>query len=161
MKYKVIICFIFISFFSCEYLDIVPDDIPTLEHAFHDRPRAQRYLYTCYSYLPAFGTAYDPGLVTDEIWSNPERSVNFPNRGFDILYYNGNNTSNPILNFWNGTNGGSPLWQGIRDCNTFLENIGQVVDMDEYEKARWIAEVKFLKAFYHFYLLQLYGLFPL
>jgi hypothetical protein len=161
MKYKVIIGFIFITFFSCNYLDIVPDDIPTLEHAFHDRPRAQRYLHTCYSYLPAFGTAYDPGLVTDEIWSNPERSYNFPNMGCDILYYNGNNTTSPILDFWNGLNGGSPLWQGIRDCNTFLENFGQVIDLNEHEKARWVAEVKFLKAFYHFYLLQLYGPIPI
>lgn len=160
MKYLLIICIVIFNFFSCNYLDIVPDNIPTLDHAFNDRPRAQQYLYTCYSYLPAFGTAYDPALAADEIWSNPQRSGNYPNRGFDILY-NGNNTTNPILNYWNGLTGGKALWEGIRDCNVFLENIGQVTDVNEYEKEQWIAEVKFLKAFYHFYLLQLYGPIPI
>ena len=33
--------------------------------------------------------------------------------------------------------------------------------MLEYEKKRWIAEVKFLKAYYHYYLLRMYGPIPL
>ncbi|WP_332456345.1 RagB/SusD family nutrient uptake outer membrane protein [Petrimonas sp.] len=159
-KYLVFISIIIFTFGSCDYLDVVPDDIPTLEHAFHDRPRALQYLYTCYSYLPNFGTPYDPGLASDEIWSNPQRSGNFPNRGFDILYF-GNSTNDPILNFWDGRQNASSLWQGIRDCNIFLENIDQVIDVNEFEKAQFKAEVKFLKAFYHFFLLQLYGPIPI
>lgn len=33
--------------------------------------------------------------------------------------------------------------------------------MDESERRRWIAEVQVLKAFYHYYLLQLYGPIPI
>ncbi len=64
------------------------------------------------------------------------------------------------MNFWDGERGGKPLFQGIRDCNIFLENIGKVPDLTEYEKQRWIAEVKFLKAYFHYYLMKCYGPIP-
>jgi hypothetical protein len=38
-----------------------------------------------------------------------------------------------------------------------LENIDKPIDLSEPEKKRWIAEVKFLKAFYHYYLIRMYG----
>ncbi len=53
------------------------------------------------------------------------------------------------------------MFRGIRDCNIFLENIDKVPGMQEREKKRWIAEVKFLKAYYHFWLLRMYGPIPL
>lgn len=33
--------------------------------------------------------------------------------------------------------------------------------MQNYERTRWIAEVKFLKAYYHYYLFMLYGPIPI
>ena len=39
----------------------------------------------------------------------------------------------------------------------FLENVDKPYDLKEEEKVRWIAEVKFLKAYYHFFLMELYG----
>lgn len=157
--YIAIACITILS--SCKkYLDIIPDNIATLEYAFRDRVRAERYLYTCYSHMPKHGSGNDPGLAGDEIWSNFQRSANFPNRGFDLMY-NGNNVTSPILNYWDGGNGGTPLWNGIRDCNIFLENIDKVRDLEEFDKVRWVAEVKFLKAYYHFYLLRLYGPIPI
>src|SRR5690606_26431535 len=47
------------------------------------------------------------------------------------------------------------------DCNIFLENIAQVPDMDQTEKDRWIGEVKFLKAYYHWFLFRMYGPIPI
>src|SRR5690606_17257370 len=41
------------------------------------------------------------------------------------------------------------------------ENIIKVRDIDDYERDRWIAEVKFLKAYYHFWLLRMYGPIPI
>ncbi|MDP4240843.1 MAG: RagB/SusD family nutrient uptake outer membrane protein, partial [Bacteroidota bacterium] len=67
------------------------------------------------------------------------------------------NTNNPYLNYWSGTNGGKALYAGIRNCNIFLENIHIPKDVSPEERTRWIAEVKFLKAYYHFFLMQLYG----
>ena len=34
------------------------------------------------------------------------------------------------------------LYQGLRDCNIFLDNIGKVHDIDETERLRWISEVE-------------------
>lgn len=157
--YIAIVCIIALP--SCKkYLDVVPDNIATLDYAFRDRVRAEHYLYTCYSYMPKHGSGDDPGLAADEIWSNLGRSGNFPNRGFDIMY-NGNNVTNPILNYWDGEIGGTALWKGIRDCNIFLENVDKVRGLEEFDKKRWAAEVKFLKAYYHFYLFRLYGPIPI
>src|SRR3546814_12284990 len=36
-----------------------------------------------------------------------------------------------------------------------------VKDIDQIEKDRWVAEVKVFKAYYHFYLLRMYGPIPL
>ena len=49
------------------------------------------------------------------------------------------------------------MYRAIRDCNIFLENAHIPRDITELERARWIAEVKFLKAYYHFFLMELYG----
>ena len=51
--------------------------------------------------------------------------------------------------------------QGLRDCNIFLENLISVPGLEEEERQRWLAEVKVLKAFYHFWLLRMYGPIPI
>jgi hypothetical protein len=140
------------------FLDIVPDNVATLENAFSLRTTAERYLFTCYSYIPSEGTissnvAFCGG---DEFWlptSNTNSAWQIA-RGFQ-------NVSNPYMNFWQGSNGGKDLFEGIRACNLFIDNIDNVPDMQEYEKIRWKAEAKFLKAFYHLYLLRMYGPIPI
>lgn len=42
-----------IALSSCDsFLDIVPDDIATIDNAFTMRAQAEKYLFTCYYYLP-------------------------------------------------------------------------------------------------------------
>src|SRR5699024_7076126 len=69
--------------------------------------------------------------------------------------------NSPYFNFWDGGRLGNPLFQGIRDCNTFLSKIDEVPDMEGMEKDRWKSEVMFLKAYYHWYLLRMYGPIPI
>jgi hypothetical protein len=71
------------------------------------------------------------------------------------------NANLPYLNFWDGERGGKKMFVAIRDCNIFLENIHLPPDLPEYERITWMAEVKFLKAYYHFYLMHLYGPIPI
>ncbi len=40
---------------SCNYLDVVPEKVGTIEYAFRDKLSAEKYLATCYSYLPYLG----------------------------------------------------------------------------------------------------------
>ncbi len=151
-------------FYSCnKFLDIVPDNVATLDKAFAMRTMAERYLFTCYSYLPAgFSASQNPAwLAGDEMWLNS--TSNYSQAGYPAWYIamGVQNANSPLCNFWDGNNQGINLWRGIRDCNTFLEHISSVPDMDEFEKKQWAAEVKFLKAYYHYYLLRLYGPVPL
>jgi hypothetical protein len=150
------------TFLSCKkYLDVVPDNVATIDYAFNLRASAEKYLFTCYSYMPANGhfntnTGFS---AADEIWyPNPPVDVA---TNFYSIAQGLQNVDNPFGNFWSGSRGGKPLFRGIRDCNIFLENINKVEEMDTWEKERWIAEVKFLKAYYHFYLLRMYGPIPL
>lgn len=144
-----------ITISSCRrYLDIVPDNIPTIDNAFKLRQEAEKYLATCYSYIPGeanFGT--NPALGSgDEVWlSLSFRSVSAS--AINIAMGN-QNSSNPYMAYW------SQLYQGIRDCNIFLDNVDNVADLEPYMKQRWVAEVKFLKAYYHWYLLRMYGPVP-
>jgi len=152
MKRRYILAlFLLLGLVSCKkYLDVVPDNVATIDNAFTMRTQAQKYLFTCYSYLPTEGDfTDDPALLGgDEMW-------HFANKGgyFNIARGLQNKVS-PIGDRW------PQLYRALRDCNIFLENIARVPDIDEVEKARWIAEVKFLKAYYHFYLMRMYGPIP-
>jgi hypothetical protein len=153
-----------ISLNTCDYLDVVPDDIATIDYAFRNRTEAEKYLYTCYSYRPQIGDTHnDPAMSGgDEVWQWYPIATGIHPIFVGLYIARGFQTSNnPYLNFWGGGNGGKALWVGIRDCNIFLENIDKVLDLPSYEKMRWIAEVKFLKAYYHYYLFKCYGPIPI
>ena len=139
-------------------MDIVPDNVPELSNAFASRVMAERYLSTCYSWLPGgFDLESNPAMFAgDELWLNStyDQTTGFNN--WKIAKGNQNSNS-PLNNYWDGQNQAKSLWRGIRDCNVFLENVVKVPDMDEFEIKRWAAEVKFLKAYYHYYLMRLYG----
>lgn len=153
-----------ICFFSCnKYLDIIPDNIATLDYAFHSRNAAEEFLFTCYSYLPKEGdingnvafTAGDelliPAKTQDDITGVTGINGDIA-RGLQSVV-------KPIGNIW--SNGNESMFKAIRDCNIFLTNINSVRDLQNYEKKRWIAEVRFLKAYYHWLLLRMYGPIPI
>jgi len=148
-----------VVFTACSYLDVVPDNVATIDYAFRTPLTAEKYLFTCYSWLPGFADPYsgNPGIGgADEIWYNAHYTYNA------FLLAQGNqNIQNPFLDFWMGDRGGVPLFRGIRECNIFLENIDQVKGMSDADKARMSAEVKFLKAYYHFWLMRMYGPIPI
>ncbi|QEC78889.1 RagB/SusD family nutrient uptake outer membrane protein [Mucilaginibacter ginsenosidivorax] len=154
-----------VSCISCKkYLDVTPDNVGTIDYAFRNRNEAENYLFTCYSQLQRYTLPqYNVGFVTSS-------EIIFPidlndNSGIDATGFNlirGTQSSqNPGINNWDGNNGGQATFKAIRQCNTMLENIDKPVDLSAAEKKRWIAEVKFLKAYYHFYLFRLYGSIPI
>jgi len=141
---------------SCNYLDVVPDNIATLDHAFSDRYTAEMYLATCYWGMPkAAGWNENPAMFGAlEMIFNKENSTS----GGMQFGLGHDSPSTPRINYWGGT--GTmirTLYGGIRECNTFLDNIESVQDLNRIEKNRWIAEVKMIKAFMHFYLTIYYG----
>lgn len=163
--YKILILMILVfSGVSCKkYLNVVPDNTGTLDYAFRNRNEAENYLFTCYATLQQF---YDPtlnvGFTTSSEIIYPNDLTNHPITETGFALIRGTQTSaNVGLNFWDGENGGVAIYRSIRRCNTMLENIDKPVDLSPSEKQRWIAEVKFLKAYYHYYLVRLYGPIPI
>ncbi len=149
---------ILISSSSCsDFLDVVPDDVPRIDNAFTLRSEAEKYLFTCYSYMPrhASPTGNPAFLAGDEIWVTTSYRDRVGAASWRIA--NGEqNAGNPYSDYWRGNNV-PDMYQAISDCNIFLENIDKVPDMTYEEKNRWIAEVQFLKAYYHFTLIRSYG----
>ena len=155
---------------SCsDYLDVVPDNVTTLDNAFSLKNEAEKYLFTCYSYIPKNGDGwYNIGMMSgDEIWL-PQTDRTYWNPAFRIAQ--GNQNSNiPLLDAWRGfqlgaTGSDKRLFAGLRSCNIFLENVrnpSKVPDLTLDVRTRWIGEVEFLKAYYHYYLFRMYGPIPI
>ncbi|KAA6332579.1 RagB/SusD family nutrient uptake outer membrane protein [termite gut metagenome] len=143
---------------SCNYLDVVPDNVATIDHAFATRDQAEKFLFTCYSYIPNMAHPNNNvGLMgADELWTS------YQIHGYESwnIARVEQNVNDPFLNYWEGRRGGTNLYNAIRDCNIFLENIvdtNKAPELNETMRNRWISEVTFLKAFYHFYLFRMYG----
>jgi hypothetical protein len=155
---------------SCsDYLDVVPDNVTTLDNAFSLKNEAEKYLFTCYSYIPKNGDGwYNIGMMSgDEIWL-PQTDRTYWNPAFRIAQ--GNQNSNiPLLDAWRGYQLGAAgsdkrLFAGLRSCNIFLESVrnpSKVPDLTLDVRTRWIGEVEFLKAYYHYYLFRMYGPIPI
>jgi hypothetical protein len=133
-----------------------------MDMAFTTRANAEKFLATCYSYVPEYANVYqNPGLAAgDETWNCSEKSFYYANSTSFAIAKGNQNANDPYLNYWSGGQDGYNLFTGIRDCNIFLANIKNVLDITDTEKRRWIAEVKTLKAFLHYFLMQLYGPIP-
>jgi hypothetical protein len=163
-KNLLLIALLFLGASSCKkYLDVVPANTGTLEYAFRNRNEAENYLFTCYTTLQQLA---DPttnvGFTTSSeiIYPNNLTSHPISETGFNLVRGT-QNSANVGLNYWDGENDGKAIYRSIRRCNTMLENIDQPVDLTPAEKQRWIGEVKFLKAYYHYYLVRLYGPIPI
>jgi hypothetical protein len=161
-KYLAIILCSVSLFISCEdYLDIVPDGTQELSLLFNRKETAYNALANCYSYLPQNdGTYASYVLLSDAV------AVPVPKEPNAIKVMKGQQSvSSPLMGYWSGFSavgrGQGSLWEGIRSCNTLVENIDLVVDMTQEEKNQWKAEANFLKAYFHFLLVSNYGPIPI
>ncbi|MEH3113844.1 hypothetical protein [Pedobacter terrae] len=107
---------IIIAITSCKkYLDVVPDNVSTIDNAFKLRLEAEKYLFTLYSYLPKNGDGwYNPGMAAaDEIWYPQDDQAQW-HAAFRIAEGQ-QNKAEPYFNDWTGANKGQnittkPIW---------------------------------------------------
>jgi len=139
-----------------KYLNVVPPATATLESAFNNSGAALNFFYSLYDYIPRLdNVGATPELeTTDEIcipnWNNHTA------KGYDRGQLN---SSAPYWNYW-GTAGGNPgagMYDGIRQCYTFLDNIDKTPDIAPADLQRMKGEATFLIAYFHFVLLREYG----
>lgn len=134
---------------SCNFLDVVPDEIDTEKDAFSDYSAARNYLYSCYSYLPQprSGTSSLDFMTGDEVVTafEHETFASFPKGNYS--------SSNPVISYWN------TFFNGLRQCYLFLANVDNITDSEFTTALRtdYKAQVKFLIAYYHFLLIRCYG----
>lgn len=149
-----------ISVGSCgQFIDVVPDNIAVIEGAFETRESSLRFLATLYSYLPAYSSINNPALAAgDEISVNDNVSRDWASRR---ISRGGQNVTSPNLGYWGNTGSVKNLFIALRDCNIFLDNIDKPFNLTETERKEWIAEAKVLKAYFHFYLMRMYGPIPI
>ena len=161
IKIYIPVLFALLASVSCnKYLDIVPNDgVATLDMAFNMRSQAIKYLGSCYQYLRGT-TAGDPDYegfsAGDEIyvrqnqignkyWSPTSAQIQMGLQNVTNVYANDFQTK----------------YQAIRYCNTLVEEIDKVPDMEVWEKEQWKAEAKVLKAYYMFHLVRKWGPVPI
>ena len=138
---------------SCDYLDVVPPEQPTTEDTMKDESDALGFISSCYIAV----ASTSPFPYSNYEWSTDE-SVDPP-------LWEGNNQKT-AWNLWSSTNAGgywTDLYNCIGHCHMF-ENIAATAHPNgatEEDMNRWKAEAKFLKAYYHFRLLSMYGPIPI
>ena len=129
-----------LSLSSCvDYLDIVPDEIPTDKDAFLDETAALRYIYSCYGYLPQPNN----GPSSLDFMTGDEIITAFEHETFAAFPKGNYTASNPVISYWD------TFFQGIRQCHIMLNNVGSVPNLSQSLIDRYTGEAKFLIAYYH------------
>lgn len=81
-----------------------------------------------------------------------------PSGGADdqfLLLQNIENSNNRFETWWNST------YIPIENCNSFIANVSQTTVVNEEKKNRFLGEVYFLRAYYYFRAVRLFGSIPL
>lgn len=142
---------------GCDYLNVIPDNLPTIDHAFQDRAAAEKSLFTCYSRLPQPAHPWvDPAMLGSDEFYTYEGPDQMERKLIGLITGKQSTDKDKML-----YNEYHKFYTGIRDCNTFLEKIHEPYDLQMEEAVRWMAEVNFLKAYYHFCLFKMYGAIPI
>ncbi|MBD8487815.1 RagB/SusD family nutrient uptake outer membrane protein [Echinicola sp. CAU 1574] len=139
---------------SCNYLDIVPDDVSTVEDAFKRPNEAMNFLYSLYGFMPAENDMFSAIALwgTDEMVTPWDRSHYYAKR----MMRGELNATDPFFDYWTPS-GEIDMYDGIRQCYIFLNNIDDTPGFTAAEITRMKGEATFLIAYYHFNLLRQYG----
>ena len=139
-----------------EQLDLPTDGRITMDQVFSDYNRTRGYLNSCYGFVPK--PYMDRASFTDEAQDADDIT---PGSRY-IVWYGGNVTS---TTYGKNSADGSPwgdLYEGIRKCNVFIENIKTApVYASEGEKNAWTAQAHTLRALYYLQLIKRYGSVPI
>ncbi len=145
---------------SCDYLSVVPPEQVDLDDMITDNATALNHLYSCYGILQVGRRIFPQTNVlvsgTDEFvqpqeWQNLASLVQFnaiTPEWIDVEWPNGYD--------W------TRLYTAIGYCNLFLKNMAETkAEIDPVLREQYIAEARFLKAYYHYIALAMFGPCPI
>ncbi len=153
-------------FTSCsKYLDVSDElagGISDISQVFDNVDRTRKWYSQVFNSLPDYSMVW---VETDGM-GNPWTAY------ADEIYTRLANNSGKY-NEWNSSNSAAQRWgrlyESIRQANIFLEQVKPIVEeggpgaavLTEPEVARYKANVRFMRALYHYYLMELYGPIPI
>lgn len=148
---------------SCNYLSVVPPEQADLDDMISDNATALNHLYGCYGYMqdeirlfPDF-TSIDGGgtdeTVSPQEWGHLGSLVKYSMLTPEYITATGLATNRyPWTNCYNA----------IGYCNLFLKNMEETkAEIDPELRQQYVAEAQFLKAYYHYKALAMFGPCPI
>lgn len=138
-----------LSLSSCNYLDIVPDEVVKNEDTYETPDLVRDYLYSCYSFLPT-----NRQISNNAYWMMCGAETSFYRKEM-FSTFNEGSYGPSYLHMTTDT--WSPIWEGIRRCYMFLDILDKAQGLVEDDKQHYRGEANFLIAYYHFLSLRSYG----
>ena len=134
------------SIISCNYLDIVPDELPRFEDAFATPQSAVNFLYSAYAFIP------NPrSNAAVDAWTGDEVVMPFEHELW-ARFSHGNITAvSPGISYWN------TLFAGIRQVWMFYHGVPNTPGLSPAAIVDMQAQAQFLLGYYHWLLLRKYG----
>ena len=147
---------------SCNnFLDVVPDNVFQYEDLFTSRQQAYNALANLYAHVPGENRDGLPHQLGDDYFTGSsiidrDRTVFYP-----VSIMRGNQSAtNTLMSFWTGHNmrpDKELIWTVMRECDQFAHHVYSIPDMPLEDKNDWAAQAKFLKAYYMFMMIYMYG----
>lgn len=154
-KYVIILFAIFFTgaMNSCkDALDLPEDGRISYESIWADRNRTMGYLNACYGSSGVVTSTYD--LEYSAYISDAQSVADNTATSSQSRWYSGTIGANN----WILTNIWSSMYNGIRYCNVFINELPNATAFAQPdEKESWLAQAKCLRALYYFYLIRTYG----
>lgn len=157
MKHKIFYTLMFCSMMaisSCDYLDVVPMEQPTIDDAYKKPELTLGYLYSCYAGL----NNWNPVNYMNEDVASTDEYVLPPNWNGGAYNIQTNQRSSATGGDWHWRYCG---YDHIRACHLFLEALEKAPGLTNEQRTVWGAEAKFLIGYYHYMVLRKYGPCPI
>ena len=149
-KYYIVVVSIILLFLTaCNDLNQLPTGEFTDDTYWYSTAKASYVLNMAYSQMMGDGYFFSNEALSDNLFVTRTSDEKLISSGI------ANAATGRFANEW------SDCYGGIRTCNTFLENVDRVPDMDVTLKARMKAESRFIRASLFFRLTNWYGAVPL
>ena len=144
--------------YSCSFLDVVPPETEGPDDFLLEAEDALKYLYGCYGTPQKNNTKV---LSYNTLAFGSDEVV-----GPETVYDNFRKQQcNQITGYNVAGNGGvwGDYYNGIGYCNKFISDLSstEVKNLTNSDKVNYIAEAKFLKAYYHYKLMSACGPIPI
>lgn len=151
--YYIILLTIVCGFTSCDYLDQKPENLKDEEQIWSTRADAEAYLYNIYGYI---SQATDATVYLGFADESSCSMIGVPVRNMIKGNWGPSNNADPFNNWSRG-------FEGIRKSLIFEKNIGRIPDeiLSQELKKQYVAEAKFLRGWYYWTILRMFGPFPI